>query len=282
MSWLLPAVVALLAALGIREPVLRRRIPRLEIDNYRGRRVLVGGGIVIAGALAAAAIAAVAAGLAGSRRFVPDPGNRTLLGTLVLAFGFFGLGFLDDYAGDGRSKGFKGHLTALMRGEVTTGAVKAFGGMGLAFAVALWWNDLHLPAAVLDGLLIALAANFLNLLDLRPGRAAKVYLLLWIFVAAGAAGSAYLPAGAAVTAAALAWLPADLGERGTLGDSGANLLGAVLGAGMVAGFGVAATGAVLGVLVLLTLASERVSFTKLIDRTAPLRWLDGLGRSRTG
>jgi hypothetical protein len=28
----------------------------------------------------------------------------------------------------------------------------------------------------------------------------------------------------------------------------------------------------------LNLASERVSFSRVIDRTAPLRWLDGLGR----
>ena len=37
------------------------------------------------------------------------------------------LGALDDLAGDSRSKGLTGHLGALARGEVTTGAVKVLG-----------------------------------------------------------------------------------------------------------------------------------------------------------
>lgn len=282
---LLPAALVFAAALAFRPVVLRREIARLRIDNYRGSTVWVVGGVVIAAALAAGELVlwiVESLGDGGLARWLPGIGSRTHAGVLVLALGFFGLGFLDDFAGDGRSKGFRGHLGALRRGEVTTGAVKAFGGLGLAFAVSLWWERGFPPTAVLDALVIALAANFVNLLDLRPGRAAKAFLLLWLPAAAAARNSEYLPVSAAVAAATVAWLPADLGERGTLGDSGANMLGAVLGAGVVAASGIPARLAVLAVLLAVTLASERVSFTRVIEQTRPLRWLDGLGRRPPG
>jgi hypothetical protein len=37
---------------------------------------------------------------------------------------------------------------------------------------------------------------------------------------------------------------------------------------------------VLVALVVLNLASEFVSYSRVIERTPPLRWLDGLGRRR--
>src|SRR5437870_634572 len=86
--------------------------------------------------------------------------------------------------------------------------------------------------------------------------------------------------GLPVAAATLLWLAPDLGERGMLGDVGANLLGAVLGAGAVLSLGVPGRLAVLGVLVALTAAAERWSFSRAIDATPPLRWLDRLGRVR--
>ena len=73
-------------------------------------------------------------------------------------------------------------------------------------------------------------------------------------------------------------LPEDLGERAMLGDSGANALGAMLGAGAAAALPRKARIAVLAAVAGLTAASEVVSFTKVIERTPPLRWLDMLGR----
>jgi hypothetical protein len=83
---------------------------------------------------------------------------------------------------------------------------------------------------------------------------------------------------AALAGATLAWLFVDLKEKGMLGDSGANMLGAVLGAGVVLSFGLAGRVLVLVALVALTLASERWSFTAAIENFAPLRWMDRLGR----
>jgi UDP-N-acetylmuramyl pentapeptide phosphotransferase/UDP-N-acetylglucosamine-1-phosphate transferase len=85
-------------------------------------------------------------------------------------------------------------------------------------------------------------------------------------VAAGALG-----AGAAL-------LPADLGEEIMLGDAGANALGALLGVALAAKTGTAGRAVALAVLAGLTAASERVSFTKVIQDTPWLRTLDELGR----
>jgi hypothetical protein len=78
--------------------------------------------------------------------------------------------------------------------------------------------------------------------------------------------------------AAAAVLPEDLGERTMLGDSGANALGALLGLGLAARLGPRGRWAALGALVALTAASEKVSFTRVIESTPGLRELDGLGR----
>jgi len=88
-------------------------------------------------------------------------------------------------------------------------------------------------------------------------------------------------AGQAVAAplgAALALLPDDLGERAMLGDAGANALGAMLGGAAAVSLPRPARIALLAGIVALTGASEKVSFTKVIEAVPPLRWLDMLGR----
>ncbi len=87
-----------------------------------------------------------------------------------------------------------------------------------------------------------------------------------------------LRAVAAPAGAALALLPEDLGERAMLGDAGANALGAMLGAAAAQALPRSARLGLLTGIVALTVASEKVSFTRVIEATPPLRWLDMLGR----
>jgi hypothetical protein len=75
-----------------------------------------------------------------------------------------------------------------------------------------------------------------------------------------------------------ALLPEDLGERSMLGDAGANAFGAAVGVAAAASLPRPALASVLAALVGLTLLSERVSFTRVIERTPGLRELDALGR----
>ena len=127
--------------------------------------------------------------------------------------------------------------------------------------------------AVSAGALVAGTANLVNLFDLRPGRAGKVVVAL----AASQLGGPLGTLGATTGAAALAGLPRDLGETRMLGDIGANTLGALIGLRLAAN-GPRARWLALATVAALTAASERVSFTDVIARNAPLRVLDEWGR----
>ncbi|HEV7147299.1 MAG TPA: hypothetical protein VGN48_09920 [Pedococcus sp.] len=200
-------------------------------------------------------------------------------GPVLATVGAAGWGALDDLAGDHASKGLRGHLGALTRGEVTTGAVKVLGlaltGLVSAALVDRRSHGIRAVDTLAGGAVIAGTANLVNLLDLRPGRALKVAAVLAVALS-GSAGSA-ASAGAAA-GAALGVLGPDLAGQSMLGDTGANSAGALLGAALVQRSGRRGRWGALAVLTALTLASERVSFTSVIESTPVLRELDALGR----
>ena len=179
------------------------------------------------------------------------------------------------------AKGFHGHLQALAEGKVTTGTLKIVGiGTGAAIgAIGIGRSrKTGLVSWVLDTVLIAGSANLANLFDLRPGRCLKVGALCALPLS-GETGSAAPLAGGALATSLLA-LPADLGEREMLGDTGANALGALLGSAWAQKTGT--LGKLLGVLgvVGLTAASEKISFSQVIANTPGLKTIDNLGRRR--
>jgi UDP-N-acetylmuramyl pentapeptide phosphotransferase/UDP-N-acetylglucosamine-1-phosphate transferase len=154
---------------------------------------------------------------------------RPAAGLAVLVAGVCGA--YDDVAGaDDPRRGFRAHLAALRDGEVTSGAVKLFG-IGAAGLLAGALLKERPVDKVLAGVVIAGAAHAVNLVDVRPGRAAGMVLA---FAAPGMlrrGPGAELAA--AATGAAAAVLPEDLGERVMIGDTGAHALGAALGAAAV-------------------------------------------------
>ena len=246
---------------------LRRRPPGglqlWERTNHGGQRVTLLEG-------PAAAAAAVTAALAA-----PGLASRTRAALAVAGAGAAVLGGYDDLRGSGDRRGFRGHLGALARGEVTSGSVKlaGIGATGLAAGLLAGGS---VTDVVVNAGLAAGGANLINLLDLRPGRALKVALAA--AAAVGAASPAGTLAAAAPAGAALAMLPEDLGERAMLGDLGANALGAMLGVAAAAAMPRPARVAALAAVAGLTAASEVVSFTQVIEAAPPLRWLDHLGR----
>jgi Glycosyl transferase family 2 len=162
------------------------------------------------------------------------------------------LGLADDLW-SGPERGFRDHL----RSGRTTGILKLVG----IPAVGLFATR-----RVSGALLVGLAANVLNQLDTRPGRALKVYL------------AAALPLDAPVGVAVLL-LPYDLREMAMLGDAGSNALGALLGLNSVKRFTGRGQWVAIGALAGLTLLGEQKSIGAWIERTPVLSWLDRLGRA---
>src|SRR5687768_190340 len=185
--------------------------------NYAGRPgTLLGGPALAASARATAVLGAPA-------------GTRAAAALVGAVSGL--VGGYDDLAGArperARDKGLAGHLRALRAGRISAGAVKVAGiGVAAAAAAALTRRSTGaLADAVVTTGLVAGTANLVNLLDLRPGRAAKAGVLAAAATVGGPAGGLL----AGPLGATLAVLPDDLGERVMLGDSGANAVGALLG-----------------------------------------------------
>ena len=162
-----------------------------------------------------------------------------------------GIGLADDLW-SGPERGFRAHL----RAGATTGVLKL---VGIPLVGLLATRRLS------GALLFGLAANALNQLDTRPGRALKAYVL------------AALPLRAPLGTAVLL-LPYDLREHGMLGDAGSNALGAMLGLSSVNRFTERGRWIAIGALAGLTFLGERRSLGALIERTPLLRELDAFGR----
>lgn len=282
------AGIGVCASLGY---VLRRKrikASQWERTNFHGVTVSLRGGVAMAGA--AVASAAVASALSDQ--------PRAALGGVVASLGGGLAGYIDDVdqgAHDGGkvAKGLKGHLGALAHGQVTTGVIKiaGIGASALAASSLVGSKTTSVGGKVADlalnTVLIAGTANLANLLDLRPGRALKATVLVAAPLSYFSCAAAKTPASPAsaqrllasgLNAAAITALVEDLQETTMLGDTGANAAGALLGTSLAANDSwKLRLGTALGVVGLI-LASEKVSFSKVIAANPALNWLDQLWR----
>ena len=319
------------------------RTPR-KVTNYRGVPVPTGLGVtwavwavgvaLVSGVISIVAWTTVRSSGATSAGVPPWLGALTsspfdaalAMMPVLLVLGALVFGMFDDAYGYGASKGFRGHLRELVEGRLTTGSLKMLGIGALAVwaAGAASTRSAQLTVQAASGagrvvfglaawacgaLTIALAANLVNLSDLRPGRALKTYGLL-ATVGVGAAvwatwrvqqaqiasgvsavtssGSRTWLVAAALCLALLVFGPvvalwrADLGERAMLGDAGANAMGALAGYLLAANLPLVGVALAAAVLLALNLASEKVSFSGVIERSRALAWLDRLGRTADG
>lgn len=247
-------------------------------ENYREARLPTAVGLVLV--LAVLAIEAVLA-LAEAAGQDPDaatvPGRRlVVLGGLAFAL----LGMIDDLAGAGESFGFRGHLRALVQGRLTTGAVKLFGGAAVGLVLAASVEPRSLGRVLADGALIALSANLANLFDRAPGRVAKIGIVCFVILAITSGFGEELFGPAFVFGGLVVLAVPDLRERLMLGDTGANVVGATLGIAVLLTAAPTTRTVVLVVVAGLNIASELVSFSKLIGSTPVLRQLDMFGRTQ--
>ena len=193
------------------------------------------------------------------------------------------LGLLDDSIGrggeSGAARGWRGHARAVRSGDLSTGAIKAVGAFALA-AYATSGLGRESLDYVVDLALLLLATNMANLLDLRPGRAEKALALVaaglcigyWTLEPVELLG---LFLGPVIVGAYFT-----LRERAMLGDSGSNVIGALIGIWLVTTLSDPGRLVALGVLVALTVYGEFRSISSAIERIPLLKQLDSLGRVR--
>jgi len=254
---------------------IKQNFRQRDVVNMMGLLIVVIWILLMAMAAAFAFVLDVA-GVWLPEGFLLTPDIAMPLTILIIGVGLFGL--IDDLIGNRDSTGFRGHIGRLFKGRLTTGALKALGIPIIAF-YAVYQLSGNLLEAFGNGLLIALFVNTLNLLDLRPGRALKLYIPLqavFIFYAPSSFGLA----AAALIGVALMLIKADLREEIMLGDVGSNILGAVIGFSFVMSFGWPVKLALIATLVGLQVFTEKYSLTAIIEKTPVLRAIDGMGRER--
>ena len=267
---LLPLLTSLLVAGALARAALRDfESNGWTRSNWRGRELAFPAGVLcVAFALASAGPLGVAEEVSGWDLVSVD--------ALALGMGVAFLGLLDDLL-DAPARGIRGHARALLGGGFSTGALKAGGTVALSIAVladrTAGSAELALSVAV-----VVLCTNAFNLLDLRPGRAAKVFVMLAVVLLAHTRDLTPLRELGVFVGPLLVLGVFDLRERAMLGDTGSNLLGALAGLWLVSGLGTAGELAVLCALVALTAYGELRSISQTIERVGVLRALDRLGR----
>ena len=311
------------AIMAMLEPSLHKSAPKTA--NFRGVMVYSGLGIVwfvwlISFWISAQLLAVLNIEIPTWIQYL-KPLFAVLAGSC--AFGLF-----DDWAGSKNTRGFSGHLKALARGQITTGGLKfiGIGSLSLFLAISLFYGGadpivssaagsavdstvgstadtiaastavtaagstaISILKVMLVTCIVALSANLMNLFDLRPGRAGKMYLLgLLVALISIVTGELMQELGwlnlLALALAALGPLLAvwrfDLGERGMLGDAGANSMGVFLGFLCATSMPIWALCIAAAVLAAVNLLSEKVSFSKIIAGSKLLTTLDELGRTK--
>ncbi|MBN4062763.1 MAG: glycosyltransferase [Alkaliphilus sp.] len=195
-----------------------------------------------------------------------------LCGVLAIAF----VGIIDDLLGKDCTRGFKGHIGSLIRGIVTTGGLKAMIGALIAGFIALI-NSNNILEVIINALIIALMANLLNIFDLRPGRAIKLFFVLglvFIYIGLTFESKLFL---AVVIGFSAVYLPHELRRSSMLGDVGANLLGICLGLIAIISFSLLIKYILLINLLIIHYVAEKHSLTKIIQNNIILKYIDEIG-----
>jgi UDP-GlcNAc:undecaprenyl-phosphate/decaprenyl-phosphate GlcNAc-1-phosphate transferase len=247
-------------------------------SNYRARELPWPFGILIVIAATLALVPVVLVERLGHTAILD---HEAAISVAVFVLGVGCIGLIDDVFGerpDGTvARGWRGHARATLRGEPSTGALKAGGALGLAM-LATGSLGLAVGRWLLAVAVLVLATNALNLLDLRPGRSIKAFVVLGAGLTIGTGDlrtfwTLGIFAGPALVAG---WW--DLRERALLGDTGSNLLGALAGLWLVLSLGLTGQLIALGSLVALNLYGELRSISEFIEKAPLLRKLDSLGR----
>ena len=197
-----------------------------------------------------------------------------LFGIAVVGFS----GIIDDMIGTHKVKGFRGHMGSLIHGVLTTGGLKAIVG-GLASLLIAFWISNTWSEKIVHGFILVLSINMINLFDVRPGRASKVFLasifFIWIFSSAPNRFISALAVGSV-----LGMVGGDLKGHYMMGDIGSNILGFTVGISICLLSSLYSKLLILLIYILLQITAEKISISSVIQKYRFLRFLDALGTTK--
>lgn len=236
---------------------IHERKARAITLNYEGKRIVTGGGVILLAALLFSFIFFYSE---------PYPFHQPLVNGFALIYfaGITLLGAVDDIRGEKKCKGFSGHLSKLWRREgISTGIYKAAGGVSLGVALSAYVVGIYAwPEWVFKGLFLALFSNVFNLLDTRPVRAAKVFLVLSLVLMLF---KGPFPVLFSLWSALYVYLFWEIKKSIMLGDAGAYLLGGVLGYYLILNLSLGLLIVISFMLVFLHWYLEKFSLSRLLE-----------------
>lgn len=187
------------------------------------------------------------------------------------------IGLLDDLIGNKDVKGFKGHISQIFKGQLSTGALKALTGLLLSIIFSQFVSE-NILMLIINILIIVLFTNSINLFDLRPGRGCKIFIILSIILLLTSKNNIFEYILYSALGFCVAFLPFDLGEKAMMGDIGSNSLGITLGIYCVITNEFSYKIMYLLLLIVIHLVGEKYSITKIINNNRFLSFIDKLGR----
>ena len=239
----------------------------LITENYQGKAIPLGYGLLFT-------INSILILILGTIIGIYDFNLSNKLIILILTMSLIGI--IDDALGQKKFQGFKGHLKALfLEYKLTTGFLKMTFSFVIVFYLFFYWEKSFI-AALISTLIVLLGANFINLLDVRPGRALKGFILL-MFLVIFYLKEKILLLGIPSLVMALFSLSIDLKQKGMMGDIGANILGGVLMLLFTINISFSLQIVALISLIIINIYSEFYSLTELIANNKLLKFIDKLG-----
>ena len=167
-------------------------------------------------------------------------------------------------------------MKIILKGGLSTGGIKLITAVFLGMLLSYYYYSFTMQWLIYT-LVFLLFINFINLMDLRPGRAIKVFLFsvvmlaltgrlnnIWIFLS--------------IITATLFYIKGEMREQYMLGDTGANLLGGILGFYAIRTVPPASAFIIASILLLIQIAAEYYSISKIIRAIPFLRYIDELWR----
>lgn len=204
--------------------------------------------------------------------------NNSFNSVYLLGFTFIGLiGLLDDLIGDKEVKGLKGHIKSFFKGTLTTGGIKAFLGLFISLVVSSYIS-FNIIEFIINGLIIGLFTNLINLFDLRPGRASKIFIIISILLLVFNINKDNNYIILSIYGILIPYISLDFKAKVMMGDVGSNVLGYTLGIYCVVNCEMFSKIIILILLILVHLLAEKISFSKVIENNKFLKFVDDIGR----